>query len=171
MDFDKRKTVGSIVVASAALISAIAGYEGFVPHTYEDTVGVKTIGFGHTGPDVKDGQKITKAQAYELLVKDINKHWDSIKKSIRVPLHQYEAEAYTSFSYNVGAGNFRSSTLLKKLNLKDYAGACKQLLKWTRAGGKVLPGLVKRRQDEYQMCIGKSDAKAAAIVGKYQSGS
>ena len=165
--FNWRKPVASIVIATVALVSAIAGYEGFVDHTYKDAVGIQTIGYGHTGSDVKAGQKITHEEAVILLVKDIEKHWSQMKRYIKVPLHQYEAEAYTSFSYNVGVGNFSKSTLLKLLNQKKYLEACKQLPRWNKAGGKVMAGLTARRQDEYQMCIGKSKKTVSEIIKKY----
>lgn len=150
----RRKVVTGIAV-SATAIGLIAGYEGFVDHTYTDAVGVKTIGYGHTGADVKAGQTITRKAAEELLVKDADRHWKQARKYIKVPLYQHEADAYASFVFNVGVGNFRNSTLLKKLNAGDYAGACAQLKKWVYAGGKKLPGLVKRREAEYRMCMGE----------------
>ncbi len=154
MNLDWRKSVGAIAV-SCACIAGIASYEGFVDHTYKDAVGVKTIGYGHTGSDVKDNQKVTRTQARALLVKDAGVHWEAIRQYIKVPLYQYEADAYTSLAYNIGVGNFRRSSLLKKLNKGDYAGACTAIKSWVYAGGKKLKGLVKRREAEYKMCIGK----------------
>jgi lysozyme len=71
-----------------------------------------------------------------------------------VPLHQHEWEAYISWAYNVGSSAACKSTLVKKLKSRDYAGACKELLKWDKFQGKTLAGLTKRRQDEYRQCIG-----------------
>lgn len=152
MKIDYRKPVAVIAISSAC-VAFVATHEGFVDHTYDDAAGIKTIGYGHTGTDVKAGQTITRQDAQELLVKDAQKHWDGIKKYIKVPISQGEADAYTSFAYNVGVNNFRNSTLLKKLNTGDYSGACKQLLRWNRSGGKVLKGLTKRRQAEYKICM------------------
>lgn len=150
----KRKVVAGITV-SAIAIGFIAGKEGFVDHTYIDIAGVKTKGYGHTGSDVKIGDKIPRQEAEVLLVKDANKHWDSAKKYIKVPLYQHEADAYASFVFNVGVTNFRNSTLLKKLNAGDYSGACAQLKRWVYAGGKKVKGLVNRREAEYRMCMGQ----------------
>lgn len=150
----KRKVVAGITV-SAIAIGFIAGKEGFVDHTYTDVAGVKTIGYGHTGKDVQDGQKITRQAATELLVKDANKHWKQARRYIKVPLYQHEADAYASFVFNVGVTNFKSSTLLKKLNAGDYSGACAQLKRWTYAGGRKVKGLVNRREAEYRMCMGQ----------------
>ena len=155
MSLDWRKSVGAIAV-SGACIAGIASYEGFVDHTYYDAVGVKTIGYGHTGSDVKDDQKVTRTQARALLVKDADTHWKAIRQYIKVPISQNEADAYTSLAYNIGVGNFRRSSLLKKLNRGDYTGACKAIKSWVYAGGKKLKGLVKRREAEYQMCMGGS---------------
>jgi len=69
-------------------------------------------------------------------------------------LFQYEWDAYVSWAYNVGAAAACKSTLVKKLNRSDYVGACNELLRWNRAGGRVLPGLVKRRKAERNMCLG-----------------
>ena len=150
----KRKVVAGITV-SAIAIGFIAGKEGFVDHTYTDVAGVKTIGYGHTGKDVQDGQKITRQAATELLVKDANKHWKQARRYIKVPLYQHEADAYASFVFNIGVTNFKNSTLLKKLNAGDYAGACGQLKRWTYAGGRKVKGLVNRREAEYRMCMGQ----------------
>ena len=149
-----RKVAAGIVV-SAAAIGFIASQEGFIDHTYTDVAGVKTIGYGHTGKDVQDGQKITRQAATELLVKDANKHWKQARRYIKVPLYQHEAGAYASFIFNVGVTNFKNSTLLKKLNAGDYAGACGQLKRWTYAGGRKVKGLVNRREAEYRMCMGQ----------------
>lgn len=152
MKIDYRKPA-AVIAISGACLAFIATHEGFVDHTYDDAVGVKTIGYGHTGADVKPGQTITRQEAQELLVKDAQKHWDGIKKYIKVPISQNEADAYTSFAYNFGVNKFRKSTLLKKLNAGDHKGACKQLLRWNHAGGQVLKGLTDRRKAEYKICM------------------
>lgn len=156
-----RKSAATIVIASGAFISALFGFEGVKLEAYKDPVGVVTIGAGHTGKDVKMGDKITRKQAEQLAVKDINKHWDAIKPYIKVPVSQNEAEAFADLAYNIGAANFRKSTLLKKLNAGDYPGACRAIKSWVYAKGKKLPGLVKRREAEYQRCMGGEWKQAA----------
>lgn len=151
---DWRKCVSALAV-SGACVAGLAYHEGFVDHTYNDAVGIKTIGYGHTGADVKTGQTITRQDAEKLLVKDANAHWKAISRYIKVPLYQYEADAYTSFAFNVGVAKFKGSTLLKKLNAQKYAEACGELKKWVYAGGRKLNGLVKRREAEYRMCMGE----------------
>lgn len=148
-----RKPVAGIAVAGAVLAGFTMNWEGVVLETYKDPVGIKTIGVGHTGADVKDGMKITRKQAEEILIKDLQKHWDGIKGYIKVPLYEHEAMAYTDFAFNVGVGAFKKSTLLKKLNQGRYPEACAELKKWVYAGGKQLKGLVKRREAEYKLCM------------------
>lgn len=153
-----RKAVVAIGV-SGACVAGIAQFEGFSGDAYPDPAQPKngslvTIGYGHTG-GVKLGDKITRQEAEKLLVKDAEKHWNAIKPYIKVPLYQHEADAYTSFTFNVGVGNFKKSNLLKKLNQSRYSEACAELKKWVYAGGRKLTGLVKRREAEYRMCMGK----------------
>ena len=151
MENSTKKKIAGVSVACVALIAA---YEGFVGHTYKDPVGIPTIGYGHTGKDVKYGQKITKDEAKTLLQSDATKHWNEASKYIKVEVSQGERDAYTSFIYNVGVGSFKNSTLLKKLNQGKHSEACAELKKWVYAKGKKLPGLVKRRNAEYNMCMG-----------------
>lgn len=149
----QRAKVASLVI-SASLLIGIAAHEGYVGNTYLDAVGVPTIGFGET-KDVKPNQKTDPVRALIQLDKSINEHADGIAKCIKVPISQQEYDAYISLSYNIGVKNFCSSTLLRKLNEGDYEEACHQILRWNKAGGRVLPGLTKRRQEEYKTCIGE----------------
>lgn len=148
-----RIAVGTLVVSAATLVG-IATHEGYRSEAYKDTVGIPTIGFGETA-GVKMGDKTTPDRALATLLSSTEKHADAIRQCIKVPLHQYEFDAFVSLSYNIGTGAFCKSTLVKKLNAKDYAGACEEIKRWNKAGGKVLPGLVKRREAEYRMCKGE----------------
>lgn len=148
-----RTAVASLVI-SASLLIGIAAHEGYVGNTYLDAVGIPTIGFGET-KGVKPNQKTDPVRALIQLDKSINEHAAGMAQCINVPISQQEYDAYLSFTYNVGVRAFCTSTLNKKLNAMDYSGACKELLKWDKAGGKVLPGLTKRRQEEYKTCIGE----------------
>lgn len=145
--------VTAIAVSAVGLV-AVANFEGFRATAYKDVAGVPTIGYGETA-GVKMGQTTTPDRALTQLLKSLNTHSNQIKPYIKVPLYQYEFDAYSSFAYNVGVGNFKNSTLLKKLNAGDYAGACAELKKWKYAGGKVQQGLVNRREKEYKMCMGQ----------------
>ena len=148
-----RVALASLALSGAALVG-IATHEGFVGHTYIDAVGIPTIGFGTT-KDVKPNQTITPERALIRLLQDANVMEKQLKQCIGdVPMHQHEWDAIVSWTYNVGTGAACKSTLVKKLKADDYSGACNELSRWTYAGGKQLPGLVKRREHERQMCLG-----------------
>ena len=126
--------------------------EGSLHKAYYDAKGVLTIGYGYTGKingkKIKIGDTITEAQATKYLEQEITKAQNVIKDKVKVPLSQNMFDALTSFVYNVGSGNFGSSTLLKLLNKGDYIGASEEFKKWRRSGGKILPGLIARRKEE-----------------------
>ena len=147
-----RITVAALAVSAAALVG-IATHEGYRGEAYKDAVGVPTIGFGETA-GVKPGERTTPERALVQLLSSTEKHADAIRQCIKVPLYQHEFDSYVSLAYNIGTGAFCKSTLVKKLNAKDYTGACEEIRRWNRAGGKVLPGLTKRRETEYRMCMG-----------------
>lgn len=126
----------------------IREYEGEKLTAYVCPAGVLTIGVGHTGSDVTRGLTITKAQSDSLLVADLAKFEAAVAAAVKVPLTQNQFDALVSFAFNVGAGALRSSTLLKLLNARDYAGAAAQFGRWNKGGGRVLPGLTKRRAAE-----------------------
>ena len=112
-----------------------------------------TIGFGET-KNVKMGEKTDVVRSLRVLEDSMNDHAKGMVSCIKVPISQGEFDAYLDFTYNVGVGNFCSSTLNQKLNAGQYDAACQELLRWNRAGGRVIPALTKRRQEEYQICSG-----------------
>lgn len=131
----------------------IAKHEGLVLGTYPDPVGIITSCYGHTAPELKLGQKFSEDECLEQLAKDLSKHNKEMTKYIKVPLTPEEHAAYLSFTYNVGVGNFKSSTLLKLLNKDQRVEACGQLTRWVFAKGKRLRGLVNRREEERKLCL------------------
>ena len=162
--------IRSALVALALSASGLVGIalnEGYSERAIIPVKGdVPTIGFGST-QGVKLGDKTTPPQALARALSDVNRFEKHIKQCVRVPLHQYEYDAYVGFAYNVGSGAFCKSTLVKKLNTGDYPAACKELLRWTYFQGKncaraenarLCGGLAKRRQDEYRQCMGSSAA-------------
>ena len=151
----KSRIAAYSIAISAACLVGIATHEGYRSEAYKDAVGIPTLGFGETA-GVKMGDKTTPERALVQLLESTEKHADAIRQCIHVPLYQHEFDAYISLAYNIGTGAFCRSTLVKKLNAKDYAGACEEIRRWNKAGGKVLPGLVKRRDVEYRMCIGET---------------
>ena len=136
-------------------IDAITDYEGVRLKAYPDpgTGGEPwTIGVGHTG-GVRPGDTITREQSDAFLRADLAHCEKAIERLVRVPLTPGQFDALASFIFNVGAGNFENSTLLRLLNKGDYDGAADEFLKWTRAAGRVLPGLVKRRISERKLFL------------------
>lgn len=136
----------------------VSKFEGFSANAYQDSVGVWTIGYGNTfNPitkvKVKKGDKITKAEALVWLSYELNAVADSVKRIVKVSLTVGQLNALVSFTYNVGIGNLRKSTLLRLLNAGDYKGAANQFLLWNKAGGKVLRGLTIRRQAEKDLFL------------------
>ena len=141
---------------SPAAYDLIKEFEGLRLHAYQDSVGVWTIGWGHTG-DVKRGQSITIHQAEALLALDIGIAAAAVNRHVEAPLSQNMFDALVSFTFNLGERRLAESTLLKKLNLRDYAAAAAEFGKWVKAtikGKKVtLPGLVRRRTAERAMFV------------------
>lgn len=128
-------------------IDLIKKYEGCRLTAYKCPAGVYTIGYGHTN-GVKKGQKISLKQADLFLREDIGKFENGVNKAVSVPLTQNQFDALVSFTYNVGLGAFKTSTLRRKLNAGDYKGASKEFLRWNKANGVVLDGLKRRRNAE-----------------------
>ena len=121
--------------------------EGCVLKAYQDSVGIWTIGVGHT-KGVCEGQVITQGMANSLLEDDLQEVYACIDVKVRVPLTQPQFDALCSFIFNLGCGAFSASTLRRKLNDGDYEGAAGEFKRWVHGGGRVLPGLVKRREGE-----------------------
>lgn len=144
------------LVLSATGFVAVLGREGYSDHAIIPVPGDRpTIGFGET-EGVKIGDRITPPAAVARALSSMSRYEGAIKRCVHVPLAQYEYDAYVSFTYNVGGANFCGSTLVKKLNTGDYAGACAELSRWTRGpGGVVYQGLVNRRADERARCEGR----------------
>jgi len=135
-------------------IEFIKQFEGLSLKPYLDAVNIPTIGFGNTYyPDGKkvtlQDKEITEEKAFEILEYIANKDFGSnINKVVKVPLNQNQFDALVSFAYNIGNGNFNSSTLLRWLNQGNYKEASMQLLRWDKSNGIVLNGLTKRRKAE-----------------------
>jgi lysozyme len=136
---------------SPAGLDLIRHFEGLFLKAYLCPAKVWTIGYGHTGLTHKDGtvkagRVITEKEAVQLLAHDMGKFEDRVNRLVTVDLTQDEFDALVSFDFNTGA--LHKSTLLRKLNQGDKRGAAAEFSKWTRGGGRVLPGLVRRRKSE-----------------------
>lgn len=145
-------------------VALIKQFEGLRLEAYADPAHgwkVPTIGYGHTdaagAPKVYKGMKITAQKADEILRADLGQYEQAVNAAVTVPLNENQFAALVSFTFNLGAGNLRSSTLLRKLNVRDYTGAAAEFPKWNKAGGKVLAGLTKRRNAERALFESKAD--------------
>lgn len=146
---------GAIAIASVLITGPTGndGLEGVRYKQYRDVVGIWTVCYGHTGNDIMIGKTYTESQCKALLNKDLNTVARQINPYIKVPIPETTRGALYSFVYNVGTGNFRTSTLLRKINQGDIKGACDQLRRWTYAGGKQWKGLMTRREIEREVCL------------------
>ncbi|ECC6921937.1 lysozyme [Salmonella enterica] len=142
---------GAIAIA-AAMLGGHDGLEGRRYEPYRDVAGVLTICYGHTGKDIVPSKHYTDAECDALLNKDLERVKAQVDPLIKVSIPESERAAFYSFAYNVGTGAFARSTLLKKLNAGDQAGACNELKRWTYAGGKQWKGLITRREIEREVC-------------------
>jgi len=142
------------LVTSSAMRKMIEEWEGLRLEAYQDSVGVWTIGYGHTGSDVHEGYTITAGQADAILTNDLH-HFELAVGDMIDGAHttQEQFDALVSFSYNLGAGALRSSTLLKYHQAGRYEDAANEFEKWDHAGGVVLPGLRRRRSGEAEVYL------------------
>ena len=134
-------------------IDLIKKFEGCRLEAYKCPAGIWTIGYGHT-KGVKDGMIITQTQAEEFLREDLRIFEQAVEACVKVPLSQNQFDALVSFCYNCGSGALKTSTLLRLHNEGKYSSAADQFLRWNKAGGKVLVGLTRRREEEREMFLG-----------------
>lgn len=145
-----------MIESDAQAIELVKKYEGLRLEAYLCPAGIPTIGYGHTY-NVKLGQQISEIQADLYLDHDFEDAEEQVKALVLVPLTPQQLGALTSFVFNLGSGNLRISTLLRKLNSGDYKGAAEQFGAWNKArvSGKMiaLSGLTKRRAEEKQLFL------------------
>lgn len=135
-------------------LSLIKKFEGLELEAYKCAAGVLTIGYGHTA-GVQEGDVWSEAQANEQLEIDMEEYAGYINDLVSCPLSQNQFDALVSWVYNLGPANLKASTLLKKLNAGDYADVPHQIKRWNKACGKVLEGLIRRREAEALLFEGK----------------
>ncbi len=134
-------------------LNLIKYFESLKLEAYQDSVGIWTIGWGHTGDKPNDGtifegRKITQGEAEQFLADDLAEFEKAVTNLVDVDLNDNQFSALVSFAFNLGSGNLGSSTLLKLLNNKDYFNSSKEFVRWSKAGGDRLRGLVRRRLSE-----------------------
>lgn len=133
-------------------LELVKKFEGVKLQAYLDSVNIPTIGVGHI-KGVKMGDTITMEQADAFLADDIKEAEAAVSNCVKVQLEQCQVDALVSWTFNLGGGNLSKSTMLKRLNDGDFDGAADEMLKWNRAGGRVLPGLTKRRIAERMLFL------------------
>lgn len=140
------------MITSDKGLALIKRFEGFRAEAYKCPAGVWTIGYGHTY-GVKEGDRVSEEYATELLRKDVASAEAAVNTYVNSVIGQSQFDALVSFVFNCGSGNFRNSTLLKVVNStpRSFAEVRRQFMRWNKAGGKVLPGLTRRREAEADM--------------------
>ena len=134
-------------------IELIKHFEGCELEAYKCAAGVWTIGYGHI-KGVTSDSVITQEQAEQMLVEELNEYEGYINNMVTTPLSQNQFDALVSWVYNLGGGNLKASTLLKVVNSGEFNGVPEQIMRWNKAGGKVLEGLTRRRQAEADLFSG-----------------
>jgi lysozyme len=140
-------------------VELIREFEGFRAEAYRDPVGIWTIGYGHTSmagpPNVKPGLVMTRAEADDILKRDVEKFAVGVRKSLTRQISPLQFSALVSFAYNVGLDGFRKSSVLKAVNAGDDDAVPRRLGLWVKASGQTLPGLVRRRAAEAALFVSK----------------
>lgn len=149
-------------------VALVKRFEGFRGEAYRDAVGVWTIGYGHTAmagpPEVKPGLKIDRAQAAEILARDLEMFAEGVRRLLARSIGEQQFSALVSFAYNVGLGNFRKSSVLAAVNAGTLDAVPRRLQLWIKAGGRTLPGLVKRRAAESALFAGEDRGEGSGPV-------
>ena len=152
---------------SAAGLATVKEFEGLRLKAYKCPAAVWTIGYGHTSaagaPIVNPDLVITKDEAEEVLARDMEQYEEGVRKYVKVDLTQGQFDALVDFAYNAGVGALQKSTLLKKVNAEKFDEVPAEFMKWTRGGGKELPGLVRRRRAEVKLWRGLDTEKPVPV--------
>ena len=134
-------------------LELIKTFEGLELNAYKCAAGVWTIGYGHT-KNVQEGMVISEDTANDMLMEELVEYENYVNTLVTVPLSQNQFDALVSWVYNLGSSNFQASTMLKVINANDMVNVPAQIMRWNKAGGKVLEGLTKRRQAEADLFCG-----------------
>ena len=154
-------------------LALIKRFEGLRLDAYRDAVGVWTIGYGHTSvagaPEVRAGLRISEADAHEILARDVETFARGVLDAVTVELSEQQFSALVSFAYNVGLGGFKRSSVLTAVNARDFEAVPRRLNLWTKAGDRVLPGLVRRRAAEGALFMSENAASSREIIAPASS--
>lgn len=153
---------------SAAGIRHIREFEGERLKAYRCSANVLTIGVGHTSaagaPEVTEDMTITQEESAEILARDLQKFEKGVEKLLKVEVSQNQFDVLVSFAFNCGLGSLQKSTLLKRVNEENFDAVPAELMKWTKAGGKEISGLVRRRRAEAKLWRGVDTEKPVDII-------
>lgn len=138
--------------AAALAVGLVGGFEGLRLNAYKDVVGVPTVCYGETR-GVKMGDKHTKAECDDMLLKGLAEFEAGVLKCARVEMPDKRLVAHVSLAYNIGVGAYCKSTVVRKLNAGDTRGSCEAFMMWNKAGGVAWPGLTRRRDVERKLCL------------------
>jgi lysozyme len=148
-------------------LAIVKEFEGLRLKAYKCPAAVWTVGYGHTSaagaPNVTPDLVITKEDAEEILARDMEQYEDGVRKYVKVGLTQGQFDALVDFAYNAGVGALAKSTLLKKVNAGKFDEVPAEFMKWTKGGGKELPGLVRRRRAEVKLWRGMDTEKPVPV--------
>lgn len=133
-------------------LTLIKSFEGLQLNAYKCPAGIWTVGYGHTY-GVAPGMRVTADEAEMFLRSDLESVCQTVRDAVQTPLTDPQFDAVVSFVFNVGATAFRKSTMLRFLNAARYRDAAEEFPRWNRAGGKVLPGLMRRRAAERELFL------------------
>lgn len=148
-----RRALAGLALSAAGLVG-LAQWEDYTDHAVTPVAGDRpTIGFGTT-EGVRMGDRITPPVALARALQDVQRYEGALRRCVTVPLHQHEYDAFVSLAYNIGPTAFCGSTLVRRLNAEDYAGACSEIRRWDKFKGKPLRGLTLRREREFAQCMG-----------------
>jgi lysozyme len=136
---------------NGAGLALVKEYEGLRLTAYKDSGGLYTIGYGHVGPHIRPGMRITEAQAEAFLLADLGTAEQAVSRLVKPKQTNNEFSALVSLVFNIGTGHFADSDLLKHLNSGDDDGATAEWMKWVYVAGKRSKGLVRRRAEEVSL--------------------
>lgn len=158
----RSKLIASFLALGLSAPAAFVAYdltlpsEGLEQKVYVDPVGLPTVCVGHMDKSLKKGETFSIEECMERFAADWKKHQAQLDSVVEVPYKsEWQKEALTDLTFNVGIGNVKSSTLIKLVNQGRHKAACEQLSKWVKAGGKTLKGLVTRRANTMPYCMGE----------------
>tara|TARA_R110000796_G_scaffold236224_1_gene355550 strand:- start:68 stop:550 length:483 start_codon:yes stop_codon:yes gene_type:complete len=143
-----------VMKTSGEGVALIRKFEGCEVQAYQCSASVWTLGYGHTR-DVSEGDTCTKDEAEQILISDLQEFEGYVNDLVKIPLDQNQFDALVAWTFNLGPTNLKSSTLLVRLNDNNLDDVPHQLRRWNKAGGKVLDGLVRRREAEALLWLGE----------------